>query len=171
MLVTIVTGILFCCVFMYLFYSNFSIFDLKIHIVDNFITGVEFLPKTPRLDNVINPNNKLAHDIVNQLNQYLIDSKFRFDLPLKIDGTSHQKKVWQQMLAIPSGGTVSYKYIANTISSIPRAVGNACGSNKIGLFIPCHRVVNQNGKLGGFMQSSASDKLDIKRWLLKHENA
>lgn len=150
------------------FYTKFPTFDLIIKLLKDSIVGVEFLAKDTRLS--IEVDNKLALKVIDQLDCYLKDSTYRFELPLKIDGSEHQIKVWQQMLFIPSGRTLTYKGIAENISSSPRAVGNACGRNKIALLIPCHRVISNSGKIGGFMKAASGYTIDIKAWLLKHEN-
>jgi len=79
--------------------------------------------------------------------------------------------VWQTIQTIPSGKTSSYAEIAAQLHSAPRAVGRACGANRIPIVIPCHRVIAKNGGLGGFMNASDGNPLEIKRWLLRHESA
>jgi methylated-DNA-[protein]-cysteine S-methyltransferase len=85
-----------------------------------------------------------------------------------LEGTEHQRKVWQAMQAIPCGQTLTYGELATRIGSSAQAVGQACGSNPVPIVIPCHRVVGKTG-LGGFMQHAEGESLDIKRWLLDHE--
>jgi O-6-methylguanine DNA methyltransferase len=72
--------------------------------------------------------------------------------PLDIEGTEFQKNVWREMLKIPFGKTKSYGDIAKAVGKpkAVRAVGGACGSNPIPVFIPCHRVLAANNKIGGF---------------------
>lgn len=72
------------------------------------------------------------------------------------------------MLAIPRGQTRSYGELAAQLKSGAQAVGQACGANPIPVIIPCHRVVGKSG-LGGFMRHANGAPLDIKRWLLAHE--
>ncbi len=100
----------------------------------------------------------------------MTEPNFIFDLCLHISGTTHQQRVWQAIQAIPSGKTSSYAEIAMQLHSAPRAVGRACGANRIPIVIPCHRVISKNGGLGGFMNASDGDPLVIKRWLLRHES-
>jgi methylated-DNA-[protein]-cysteine S-methyltransferase len=131
------------------------------------VTGIDFLPiDTPPLA----PANTLAQRTCEQLQTWLQNPDFRFELPLAPGGTEHQNKVWQAMLAIPRGKVRSYGELAAELGSAPRAVGQACGRNPIPVIIPCHRVVGKNG-LGGFMQHGEGATLDIKRWLLAHERA
>ena len=81
-------------------------------------------------------------------------------------GTPFQQEVWQALRTIPAGKTASYGQIAQQITKAngQRAVGMANSKNPIPLVIPCHRVINHNGKLGGY-----SGSLWRKEWLLKHE--
>jgi methylated-DNA-[protein]-cysteine S-methyltransferase len=95
-------------------------------------------------------NNKLLEEACNQLNGYF-DAKLKsFDLPLDPSGTKFQESVWNWLKCIPFGQTKTYKDGALILKSGPRAVGSACGRNPIPLFIPCHRVLNASGGLGGF---------------------
>lgn len=110
-----------------------------------------------------------ARVYVQQLEEYL-HSHIRLTPPLQFkQGTPFQQGVWRAMAHIPWGQTVSYKTLAQMVGSAPRAVANACGSNPLALWIPCHRVLASNG-LGGFMQGDTQG-LQIKRWLLQHEEA
>lgn len=83
-----------------------------------------------------------------------------------LDGTAFQKKVWAAIEKIPFGKTKSYAEIAAQIGhpGASRAVGSACGANPLPLFVPCHRVLAANGKIGGF-----SGGLMTKKLLLRHE--
>ncbi len=102
-----------------------------------------------------------------QLCEYFEGKRKIFDVPLHIDGTSFQVKVWQELLKIPYGKTVSYKDIAAKIgnSNASRAVGMANNRNKIAIVIPCHRVIASNGDLTGY-----AGGLDIKKYLIELEN-
>ncbi|MCX5775532.1 MAG: methylated-DNA--[protein]-cysteine S-methyltransferase, partial [Firmicutes bacterium] len=87
-----------------------------------------------------------------QIAEYLDGKRTTFDLPLKIVGTSFQKEAWKVLLGIPYGTTISYKEEAEK-SGHPkayRAIGSANGANRICIVIPCHRVINHDGRLGGF---------------------
>lgn len=102
-----------------------------------------------------------------EIEKYTKNPHHHFQLPLKPQGTNYQQRVWQALLAIPVGRTVTYGELANTLQSGPRAIGQACKSNRIALFIPCHRVVGKNN-LGGFM--GQTDALCFKTDLLEHES-
>ncbi len=115
------------------------------------------------------PKNKFAREVVKQIEAYLAAPSFRFDLPLQIEGSEFRRRVWQVMCEIPPGQTLTYGEVARRLDSAARAVGSACGDNKIPLVIPCHRVVARNG-IGGFMHTTGDRETGIKRWLLAHEN-
>lgn len=117
----------------------------------------------------VKPTTPLAKEAVRQLRAYLKDARFEFGLPLAPAGTHFQRKVWQQIAAIPCGATKSYGEVATAIHSGPRAVGNACGANPYPLVVPCHRVLAANQGLGGFARQRGGFLLEVKKWLLQHE--
>ena len=99
---------------------------------------------------VFKPN---AHYVLaEQLNDYFAQKRRNFDLSLDLIGTSFQQQVWQCLQSIPYGKTCSYSDIARTLknSNAVRAVANANGRNKVSILVPCHRVIEKNGKLGGY---------------------
>ncbi len=110
----------------------------------------------------------LAERAARQLEGYREDPNIVFDLPLLVEGTPLQKSVWQAMCAIPRGKTRTYGEIAREVKGDARAVGQACGDNRLPIVIPCHRVVAADG-LGGFAHSTGGYLLEAKRWLLLHE--
>lgn len=88
-------------------------------------------------------------------------------LPLNPAGTAFQKRVWEKLLEIPCGETISYGALARSLGcASPRAVGSAISRNPIAIVIPCHRVVGSDGRLTGY-----SGGLERKRWLLAWEEA
>ena len=111
--------------------------------------------------------SKILSEVAKQIEAYFADAKHEIKLPLKLNGTDYQNRVWKVISAIPRGQVLTYGQIADQIGSGARAVANACGANNLPLFIPCHRVVARNG-IGGFMQGDPSG-LNIKKWLLRHE--
>ncbi len=140
---------------------------LGIRTEEDWLTDIDYLPVDTK---PLLPQTLLAKEVCRQLLAYLAKPNFMFDLCLHIGGTTHQQRVWQAIQAIPSGETSSYAEIAAQLHSAPRAVGRACGANRIPIVIPCHRVISKNGGLGGFMNASDGDPLEIKRWLLRHES-
>lgn len=117
------------------------------------------------------PANRPAELAVRQVERYLKEPDFRFDLPLAEVGTLFQRKVWQAIAAIPRGEVLTYGAVARTVGcGAPRAVGQACGANWFPLVIPCHRVTASGG-LGGFSNhdDATGFHVGVKRWLLAHE--
>ncbi len=138
---------------------------LGIRCSEHALAGIDFLPASEPLQA---PTGEFAARACEQLQHYLADPRYRFTLPLDLQGTPHQQKVWHAMLDIPCGQTRSYGDLAAELHSAAQAVGQACGANPIPIVVPCHRVVGRAG-LGGFMQHAEGASLDIKRWLLRHE--
>ncbi len=130
------------------------------------VAGLEYLPRGAA---PLKPQNAFAREVCAQLKAYLKDPAFEFDLPFDYDGTDYQIRVWKAVHAIEPGSVLSYQQVAKKIGSAPRPVGTACGANRIPLLIPCHRVVASGG-IGGFMHARKGPGIDIKRWLLRHEN-
>lgn len=119
----------------------------------------------------IPPASALTRRVAEQLDAYYADPDIVFDLPLATRGTDFQRRVWDQICAVPRGGLTTYGSIAKALRSVPRAVGQACGQNWFPVVIPCHRVVAASG-LGGFAHHGEEGfHLGVKRWLLRHEGA
>ena len=102
-----------------------------------------------------------------QLDEYFSCERRVFDLPLLFVGSDFQKKVWEELLNIPYGTTVSYGEIARRLgmSNAVRALANANGANALSVIVPCHRVIGSNGSLTGY-----GGGLDTKRFLLDLES-
>jgi methylated-DNA-[protein]-cysteine S-methyltransferase len=139
---------------------------LGVRTIGECVTGIEYLPRGAA---PLKPQTALAREACRQFKAYLKDPAFEFDLPFDYDGTDYQVKVWKAVHAIGSGSVMSYLQVARTIGSAPRPVGTACGANRVPLLVPCHRVVASGG-IGGFMNARKGPGIDIKRWLLRHEN-
>lgn len=143
-------------------------FSLGVRCDADAITAIEFLEPCRELP----PRTPLAKEAVRQLRAWLADPAFQFSLPLQPAGTPFQRRVWQQIAAIPRGETRSYGDLARALESAPRPVGGACGANPYPVVVPCHRVVaadGTNGGLGGFNRQRGGFLLEVKRWLLDHE--
>jgi len=134
------------------------------------VTGVRFLaPSTPARAPA---RDSIAHLACVQLQAYLDEPAFEFDLPLKLAGTHHRLQVWEAMCRIRAGDVRTYGDVARELRSSARAVGGACGANPIPVVIPCHRIVGAGGSIGGFMGARGDGfEIGIKRWLLRHEGA
>lgn len=143
------------------------VFCLGVRCDEGEIYEIEFLEARPELA----PSNALAAEAAHQLRAYLADPDFAFGLPLRVSGTAFQRRVWEQIAAIPNHQTRTYGQLAKILHNAPRAVGQACGANPFPLVIPCHRVIASGGGLGGFARRGGGFLLDIKRWLLAHEDA
>ncbi len=114
------------------------------------------------------PLNALAALTARQLERYRAAPDTLFDLPLLVEGSPLQRGVWEAMCAIPRGRTRTYGELARELGADARAIGQACGDNRLPIVIPCHRVVAADG-IGGFGHSSGGYLLEAKRWLLMHE--
>ena len=101
-----------------------------------------------------------------QITEYLTGQRKEFDMPLELEGTEFQRKVWAELQKIPYGQTRSYKDIAKSLkdANASRAVGTANGRNPISLIVPCHRVISSDGTMGGY-----AGGLPIKKMLLSLE--
>ncbi|NOX38013.1 MAG: methylated-DNA--[protein]-cysteine S-methyltransferase [Calditrichaeota bacterium] len=101
-----------------------------------------------------------------QLQEYFAGRRRQFTVPVHLEGTPFQRRVWQALQEIPFGRVISYRMLAGRIGqpAAVRAVGQANRKNPIPIIVPCHRVINHNGKPGGY-----AGGLDIKRKLLALE--
>ena len=105
-------------------------------------------------------------ETIRQLSEYFAGERTDFDLKIFLSGTDFQKQVWNGLVEIPYGKTISYGELATRLNSPGgmRAVGAANGQNPIPIIIPCHRVIAADGSLGGY-----TGGLPIKRKLLDLE--
>lgn len=109
-------------------------------------------------------NLKIAAE---QLQQYFAGTRNNFDFNLNPKGTDFQKRVWEALLLIPYGKTVSYLDLSKNLGDVKaiRAVAAANGKNPLWIVVPCHRVIGSDGSLTGY-----AGGLHRKKWLLDHEN-
>jgi methylated-DNA-[protein]-cysteine S-methyltransferase len=138
---------------------------------DGRVAEISYLPPgTPALA----PANALAERAARELERYREDPDAPFDLPLLVEGSAFQRRVWEALCEIPRGRTLTYGELARKLGGDgaegPRAVGQACGDNRLPIVIPCHRVVAASG-IGGFAHSTGGYLLEAKRWLLMHETS
>ncbi|MBI2730129.1 MAG: methylated-DNA--[protein]-cysteine S-methyltransferase [Sphingobacteriales bacterium] len=136
---------------------------------DRFVSEVHFMREeeialsdmtpSPVLPDVIN-------ECVEQLIEYFQGRRKNFTIPVYQDGTDFQQIVWNELLGIPYGKTVSYMTVSKRIGDTKaiRAVGSTNGRNKIAVIVPCHRVIGSHGDLTGY-----AGGLWRKKWLLDHE--
>jgi O-6-methylguanine DNA methyltransferase len=114
----------------------------------------------------LQPDDPYMYNVFKQLKEYLNWERKEFDIPLDLRGTDFQKEVWEELRKIPYGKTISYKELAIKVGgeTKTRAVGQANALNPTPIIVPCHRVINADGKLGGY-----SCGLDVKEKLLELE--
>jgi methylated-DNA-[protein]-cysteine S-methyltransferase len=106
-------------------------------------------------------------EVERQLGEYFAGDRTTFDVPLDLQGTDFQQRVWAQLLAIPYGETWSYGDLARSLGDphMAQAVGAANGNNPISIIVPCHRVVGMSGALTGY-----AGGIDVKAKLLALES-
>ena len=116
---------------------------------DAFLHEQELLERYP---NAEQNTDSLLQAWLEQIIQFIENPYTMPTLPLTIQGTAFQRRVWQQLQRIPCGSTQTYAEVARNIGAPQsvRAVANACASNTLALLIPCHRVVRQDGSLSGY---------------------
>jgi|ERR1035437_788792 methylated-DNA-[protein]-cysteine S-methyltransferase len=122
-----------------------------------FVEDAKISPHTP----------PLLKEVHKQLKEYFDGKRKEFSLELDLQGTEFQLKVWNKLLEIPYGKTISYLQLAKNLGDPKsiRAAGTANGRNSVSIIVPCHRVIGSDGKLIGY-----GGGLWRKDWLLKHEN-
>jgi methylated-DNA-[protein]-cysteine S-methyltransferase len=101
-----------------------------------------------------------------QLAEYFAGERKHFDVSLKLAGTPFQQRVWQELVRIPFGTTITYAQLAQRVGkpTASRAVGHANGRNPVSIIVPCHRVIGADGRLTGY-----AGGVDKKEWLLAWE--
>lgn len=137
-----------------------------IETMDDRVAALHFLPARAPSP----ATSALGAVVGEQLERYFHDPDFCFDLPVRVEGSPFQRRVWNAIASIPRGRTRRYGEIATELDAPARAVGQACGDNRLPLIIPCHRVIGAAG-IGGFAHARTGFALSVKRWLLEHEGA
>lgn len=151
-------------------YYNSPIGILLIKNSGNAITEVSFVEKVTGTvaEEIIfqQPSSTILKKCIAQLDDYFSGKLFQFNLNLAQKGTAFQQQVWNELLNIRYGRTVSYLSLSKRIGNEKaiRAVGTANGKNNIAIIVPCHRVIGQDGSLVGY-----AGGLQRKHWLLDHE--
>ncbi|TRX27037.1 methylated-DNA--[protein]-cysteine S-methyltransferase [Flavobacterium franklandianum] len=110
---------------------------------------------------------KVLQEAASQLNDYFEGKRNDFTFKLNTSGTEFQQKVWNGLLEIPFGKTMSYLELSKKLGDVKaiRAVASANGKNPLWIVVPCHRVIGSDGSLTGY-----AGGLWRKKWLLEHEN-
>ena len=145
-------------------YYNSPVGELLIESEEDKIVTVNFLKDAKQQES----RNTIVDQCISELDEYFYKGRKFFTVELNPSGTTFQKKVWNELLNIPYGETISYEALAIQIGNIKsiRAVGLANGQNPIAIIIPCHRVIGKSGELIGY-----GGGLENKEWLLYHEGA
>lgn len=140
---------------------------MKVGVVtrDERVVEIRYLPLFSK---EVTCKSKLGERAARQLERYRENPDTAFDLPLLVEGTELQKRVWDAMCAIPRGKTRTYGELGRELGAEARAIGQCCGDNRLPIVIPCHRIVAADG-IGGFAHATDGYLIEAKRWLLSHE--
>lgn len=152
---------------LYTLYVKSAMGDIAIEGSDKGVTAIQFLEEAPQEESSPTPTVPLfLKEAAKQLEEYFDKKRTEFDLPLDLQGTDFQKRVWNELLNIPYGKTVSYLDVSLALGDRKaiRAVGTANGRNPIAIVVPCHRVIGSDGSLTGY-----AGGLTRKKWLLDLE--
>lgn len=138
--------------------------DLLIESAEGKICTVNFVKESRQEET----HTSVIEQCIFELDEYFYKGRKFFNVELDPRGTEFQKKVWNELLTIPYGRTISYEALAIRLGNIKsiRAVGLANGQNPIAIIIPCHRVIGKGGTLVGY-----GGGIESKEWLLNHEGA
>jgi methylated-DNA-[protein]-cysteine S-methyltransferase len=145
-------------------YYSSPVGELVIESTDEKIVTLGFL-KDSKQEEIPSP---VINQCIAELEEYFFQGRKFFSFEMGFMGTPFQIKVWNELLTIPYGKTLSYEELAIRVGNIKsiRAVGLANGQNPIAIVVPCHRVIGKSGDLVGY-----GGGLDKKLWLLEHEGA
>ena len=133
----------------YTSYYSSPVGQLKLQCTDDHLKAVLFMNEEMESQNDEHP---VLRKSVQQLDEYFSGQRKEFDLPLQQTGTDFQQKVWQLLLQIPYGKTISYNELSKRYGDVKaiRAVASANGRNNLAIIVPCHRVIGSNQSLTGF---------------------
>lgn len=144
---------------------------IRLQVEKEHLVSLNFVDDTATMTDVVETKaNSFQSAVVAQthqeLDEYFSGKRIHFQVPIALTGTSFQKQTWTHLQEIPFAQTCSYQELANAVQKpgAARAVGNANGKNPVSIIVPCHRVIRQDGNIGGF-----SSGIWRKEWLLAHE--
>ena len=143
--------------------SDKGLCDIIFNFQENFII---------KQSHFIKHHSKIFIQLKQEFDLYASGELKEFTVPLDIQGTLYQKKIWHILQKIPCGTTQSYKDIALQAGSAPRAIGGANRKNRLPIIIPCHRVINHNGRIGGYFGATITSNpsvVNLKQILLDCE--
>lgn len=144
------------------YHAPTDVLNLVIELEEDTIIGIGFCSK----QNTTTPETELETEIFRQLDAYFTGELREFDLPFFATGTVFQLMVWEELLKVPYGQTVTYGELAKRVGmpKAARAVGSALNRNPVPILVPCHRVVGAKGQLTGF-----AGGVEVKQALLNLE--
>ena len=130
---------------------------------DGFISEVSILDEEPE---VTPPTTPLLQIAITQLQEYFTGERKIFDFPIKQQGTAFQQQVWECLMQVDYGKTISYAQQSTKMKNplAIRAIASANGKNNLWVVVPCHRIIGSDGSLTGY-----AGGLWRKQWLLEHE--
>ena len=140
--------------------------NLRISCNDTCITEVHFLNKDEPTAAIQEAHPPVLQQCLEELIEYFQGKRKKFEVPVYQDGTSFQQRVWNELLNIPFGRTISYLTLAKRLGDpkVIRAAASTNGKNNIAIIVPCHRVIGSNNDLVGY-----GGGLWRKKWLLDME--
>lgn len=135
---------------------------IKIQCNEKYVVLIHFVEKA----GIENDETELSEKVITQLDEYFAGKRKDFDLPLGQKGSPFQENVWEHLIKIPFGKTISYLQLSKQIGDVKaiRAIASTNGKNNIAIVVPCHRVIGSDSKLVGY-----AGGLWRKKWLLEHE--
>lgn len=148
---------------MYKYYYKTPVGIMCIKENDGYITEIHMGKDSDTVEEI---ETKLIRKTYEEIMRYFSKKRKSFDIPIKLEGTEFQKRVWDALIQIPYGKTCTYKDIAEKIGNPKacRAVGGANNKNPIMIIVPCHRVIGKNGDLVGY-----AGGIEVKQKLLDLE--
>jgi methylated-DNA-[protein]-cysteine S-methyltransferase len=153
---------------LYTTYYQSPIGLLKISGTENYITEINFIDtiSKPPPDHPKKKMPAISIQCIEQLIQYFHGERRVFEFPVHQEGTAFQKKVWDELIGIPYGKTISYLELSRRLGDTKaiRAAASANGKNNISIVVPCHRVIGSKNDLVGY-----GGGIWRKKWLLEHE--
>ena len=151
---------------LYYTYYESPIGLLKIGGTEHYIAELSFVDNKEQMVHGEPGVSDVIHQCTEQLIEFFQGRRKNFDIPVHQDGTEFQKRVWNELLEIPFGKTISYLDLAKRLGDpkVIRAAASTNGKNKIAIIVPCHRVIGSDKTLVGY-----SGGVWRKKWLLQHE--
>ena len=149
-------------------YHSFPVGILQISGSDEHVEEIKFCGEqpAPEQEGPVSSLPSCLHRCVDELHEYFQGERQQFSIPFSQSGTPFQQRVWNELLNIPYGSTISYLELSKRLGDHKaiRAAASTNGKNKLAVIVPCHRVIGTNRDLVGY-----AGGLPLKKWLLQHE--